>query len=111
MQKKTLELLKKFEQEHEVYVNAQDAQTFWIANARIPKEQESHHYSRKYVSGPNERGNVIIFQNYESSDAYTAENWGNLETFEDFVNKALNRILEDKTESERGESAECKTCP
>jgi hypothetical protein len=90
--------LKKFEQEHEIYVNAQDAQTFWIVNARIPKKEEHHHYSRKYVSGPNEQGNVIIFQNYEGSDAYTAENWGTLKTFNDFVKKSLDSILDDKEE-------------
>jgi hypothetical protein len=110
MEKMTGELLKKFEQEHEIYVSAQDAQTFWVVNARIPKGQGSHHYSRKYVSGPNERGNVIIFQNYESSEAYAAENWGTMATFEDFLNRALTSILEQKTESEQGEGEECKTC-
>jgi hypothetical protein len=110
MKKETEELLKKFEHDHEIYVSAQDAQTFWIVNARIPKHQGSHHFSRKYVSGPSERGNVIIFQNYESSDTYAAENWGPSKTFEDFVIRALSRILEHKTESERGEAEECKTC-
>jgi hypothetical protein len=110
MKKETEELLKKFEQEHEIYVSAQDAQTFWVVNARIPKKQGSHHYSRKFVSGPNEKGNVIIFQNYESSDAYAAENWGTIATFEDFLNRALTRILEQKTKSELGEGEECKTC-
>ena len=110
MERKTEELLKKFEQEHEIYVSAQDAQTFWVVNARIPKQQGSHHYSRKYVSGPNEQGNVIIFQNYESSEAYLAENWGTMATFEDFLNRALTSILEQKTESKLGEGEECKTC-
>ena len=110
MERKTEELLKKFEKEHEIYVCAQDAQTFWVVNARIPKGQGSHHYSRKYVSGPNEQGNVIIFQNYESSEAYAAENWGTMATFEDFLNRALASILEQKTESKLGEGEECKTC-
>src|SRR5674476_1002634 len=63
---KTQDLLKNFEQAHEIYVSAQDAQTFWMVNARIPKKQESHHQSRKYVSGPNENGNVLICLLYTS---------------------------------------------
>jgi len=45
MQKKIQELLKKFEEDHEIYVSAQDAQTFWMVNARIPRKEESHHRS------------------------------------------------------------------
>jgi hypothetical protein len=110
MEKKAEELLKKFEQDHEIYVSAQDAQTVWVVNARIPKGQGSHHYSRKYVSGPNEQGNVIIFQNYEISDAYIAENWGTIASYEEFLNRALTSILKQKTESDMGEGEECKTC-
>jgi hypothetical protein len=101
--------LKKFEQEHEVYVSAQDAQTFWIVNARIPVKEERHHYTRKYVSGPNEQGNVIIFQNYEGSDAYVAENWGTIRDFSDFVKKSLDAILEDKEEYELKKKEGCGT--
>jgi hypothetical protein len=101
--------LKKFEQEHEVYVSAQDAQSFWIVNARIPKNQESHHRSRKYVSGPNELGNVLIFQDYARSDAYSAENWGTIKTFDDFVEKSLSSILEDKKEYDQNKKEGCGT--
>ena len=37
MEEKTLELMKKFEQDYEVYVSATDKQTYWIVYARIPK--------------------------------------------------------------------------
>ena len=100
VEKKIQELLKKFEQDHEIYVSAQDAQTFWMVNARISKKQESHHRSRKYVSGPNEQGNILIFPDHERSDAYVTENWGTMETFGDFVDKALASILADKEESD-----------
>ena len=98
---KTQDLLKNFEQAHEIYVSAQDAQTFWMVNARIPKKQESHHQSRKYVSGPNENGNVLIFPDYQRSDAYVTENWGAMDSFDDFVDKALTAILADKAESDQ----------
>jgi hypothetical protein len=101
VQEKTQDLLKKFEQDHEIYVSAQDAQTFWMVNARIPKKQESHHRSRKYISGPNENGNVLIFPDHEVMDVYLTENWGTMKTFEDFVDKALTAILSDKEESDQ----------
>ena len=39
MEEKTLELMKKFEQDHEVYVSATDKLTYWIIYARIPKSR------------------------------------------------------------------------
>jgi hypothetical protein len=109
VQKKTQDLLKKFEQDHEIYVSVQDAQTFWMVNARIPKNQESHHRSRKYISGPNEKGNVLIFPDHERTDAYITESWGTLETFEDFVDKALAAILRDMEESDQKLKEGCGT--
>lgn len=98
---KTQDLLKNFEQIHEIYVSAQDAQTFWMVNARIPKKQESHHQSRKYVSGPNENGNVLIFPDHQRSNTYVTENWGTMDSFDDFVDKALAAVLAYKIESDQ----------
>ena len=109
MQKEIPEILKKFELDHEVYVSAQDAQTFWVVDARIPKKQESHHRGRKYVSGPNENGNVIIFPDHERSDAYLTENWGTMKSFRDFVDKSLAAILRDKDDIEQKLQEGCGT--
>jgi len=99
------ELLKKFEQEHEVYIDAQDAKSYWMVNARLPKKQESLHNlhkARKYISSRNEEGSVLVLPNPAISDSYSIESWGTMNTFEDFVKKALDRILEDLAESDRG---------
>jgi hypothetical protein len=109
MQKEIPEILKKFELDHEVYVSAQDAQTFWVVDARIPKKQESYHRGRKYVSGPNEDGNVIIFPDHERSDAYLTENWGTMKSFRDFVDKALAAVLRDKEDIEQKLQEGCGT--
>jgi hypothetical protein len=114
MQEKTLELIKKFEQDNEIYVSATEALTYWVVYARVQRDQEegaTHHlhHGRKYVSGPNEDGNVLILRDAFVSDAYTAESWGPIETIDDFVNKALARILEDKDEAGRGVEEGCGT--
>jgi hypothetical protein len=106
---KTQDLLKKFKKDHEIYVSVLDAQTFWMVNARIPKKQEVHHSSRKYVSGPNENGNVLIFPDHERTEAYVTENWGTRETFNDFVQKALTVIQRDREESDKKLQEGCRT--
>jgi hypothetical protein len=104
------ELLKKFEQEHEVYVDAQDAKSYWMVNARLPKKQESLHNlhrARKYVTSRNKEGIVLVLPNPAISDSYSLETWGTMDTFRDFVEKALARILEDLAGSDLG-GGECE---
>ncbi|MCK9593855.1 MAG: hypothetical protein M0Q91_17785 [Methanoregula sp.] len=115
--------LKKFEQDYEIYVDAQDAKSYWFVVARIPKKQDSpvlnpydqpdslHHLHRgkKYISGLNEEGNVLVFSDPEITENYSIENWGKMETFDDFVEKALADILADKEEAEKGFKEGCGT--
>ena len=54
------------------------------------------HQGKKYVSGPNQDGSVLILPDPSISDAYLVESWGTMETFDDFVKKALASILADK---------------
>ncbi len=113
MQKKTQELLKKFERDHEIYVSATEALTYWVVYARIQQmhEEGPHHmhHGIKYVSGPNEDGNVLVLQDPFISDAYNAESWGKMETIDDFVKKALAQILADKGAAEKGLKEGCET--
>ena len=115
--------LKKFEQDYEIYVDAQDAKSYWFVVARIPKKQDSpvlnpydqpdrlHHMHRgkKYISGLNEEGNVLVFSDPEITENYSIENWGKMDTFDDFVDKALADILAEKEESEKGFKEGCGT--
>jgi hypothetical protein len=111
MKESTQELLKKFERDYEVYVDATDALTYWIIHARIPKSHEEGlhhlHQGKKYVSGPGQEGNVLILPDPRISDAYLVESWGAMDTFDDFVKKALARILSDKNAADQGEEAGC----
>jgi hypothetical protein len=108
---KTRELMKKFEQEYEVYVSATDARTYWVIYARIPKShtEGTHHLHNgvKYVTGPNENGNVLVMREPSVSDTYSVESWGPMETIDDFVKKALAQILVDKDEWDKGKEEVC----
>ncbi|MGB9177428.1 MAG: hypothetical protein WCB46_11955 [Methanoregula sp.] len=114
MQAKTLELIKKFEQDNEIYVSATEALTYWVVYARVTRSREEGeihhlHHGRKYVSGPNEDGNVLILRDPFVSDAYSAESWGPMETIYDFVKKALAQILADKSAADGGKEEGCGT--
>ncbi len=107
MKEQTQALVKKFEQDYEIYISATDALTYWIIHARVPKSHEEGlhhlHLGKKYVSGPNQEGNVLIISDPERSDAYTVESWGTMESIDDFVKKALARILSDRNAPDAGQ--------
>ena len=121
MMKNMKDRLKKFEQDFEIYVDAQDAKSYWFVMARIPRKQDSpvlnpydqpdrlHHLhrSKKYISGLNEEGNVLVFSEPELTENYSIENWGKMDTFDDFVEKALASILAEKEESDKGMKEGC----
>ena len=112
MKKNMTDRLKKFERDYEIYVDAQDAKSYWFVVARMPKKQESLHsihQEKKYISGLNEEGNVLVFSDPEISENFSIENWGKMDTFEDFVDKALASILSDKEESDTGAKEGCGT--
>ena len=62
---------------------------------------------KRYVSGPNEGGNVLILPDPSNSDAYLAESWGEMGTIDDFVKKALDHILADKNAADNGQEGSC----
>jgi hypothetical protein len=103
MYKKTEDLLKKFEQENEIYVEARDQKSYWEVTAKMPKKiDDLHrlHRTKKYVTGREQEGNVLIIQNPEVYETYTVEQWGNMPTFDDFVSKVLVALKEDMVEYE-----------
>jgi hypothetical protein len=104
------ERLKKFEQEHEIYVDAQDLLNYWTITARIPKKGDgvhSTHYMRQFITARHETGVVIVIPDPEVYMTYLVEDWGRLESIDDFVDKALPRILADKEESDAGTQESC----
>ncbi|MDD1683146.1 MAG: hypothetical protein LUO98_04835 [Methanoregula sp.] len=113
MKESTLTLIKKFEQDYEIYVSATEALTYWVVYARVtrsPSAGSSHpHHGIKYVTGPNEDGNVLVLRDPFVSDTYSAESWGKMETIDDFVKKALAQILADKNAADKEKEEGCGT--
>lgn len=100
MWEKTQELVKKFEEDYEIYVDAKDALTYWIIYARPRKNDETGmhnlHMGKKFITGPGQDGNVLVLPDPQISDQYVVESWGKMDSFDDFVKKGLARILSEK---------------
>jgi hypothetical protein len=112
MLKKTQELIKKFERDHEVYIDAHDETSYWIITARIPKKTKDVHHThrmKQYVSARQENGMVLILPDPESSLRFTVEDWGKMETIDELVEKSFGRILEDKEEYDKDMEESCDT--
>jgi hypothetical protein len=104
--------VRKFQQETEVYLDTRDLKEYWVITARLPKGQgEVHHThrSRKYVSSRNMDGAVLVLPDPEISPRYTVESWGEMNRFEDFVEKAMDRIRGDMDLFSTGSTGECGT--
>jgi hypothetical protein len=113
MRETTLELIKKFEDDSEVFISATEALTYWSVYARVPRSpaEGTHrvHHGIKYVTGPNEDGNVLILRDPFTSDTYSVESRVPMETIVDFVKKALARIPADRDAAEKGQEEGCGT--
>ena len=102
--------VKKFQQEAEVYLDTRDLKDYWVITSRPPKKQTDLHHihrSRKYVSSRNMDGAVLVLPDPEMSPQYTVESWGEMKRFEDFVEKAMERIRGDMEEFSKGSGGEC----
>ncbi len=102
--------VRKFQQETEVYLDTRDLKDYWVITARPPKggdELHHTHRSRKFVSSRNMDGAVLVLPDPELSPQYTVENWGTMDRFEDFVEKAMDRIRTDMDQFSQGSTGEC----
>lgn len=95
--------MKKFEQDYEISTSATEALTYWILYAQVPmKGEEGRHHRIRYVSGPEQDGNVLILRDTFISDDYIVESWGPMGKIDDFVRKGLAQILAEKVAGESG---------
>jgi hypothetical protein len=91
MQKKTIDLIKKFENDHDV--------TVWMT--KVVKSPRI--WGRKFITTPGAMGEVLVIRSPQSNDIYTQESWGKIDSFDEFVEKVLARI----TSSPLEEDEEC----
>ncbi|HTY15450.1 MAG TPA: hypothetical protein VMC42_07055 [Methanoregulaceae archaeon] len=99
--------LKKFERDHEVYVDAVDEKSYWIITAKIPQSQKHAHRMKQYIGAINARGSVVVIDNPVLSENYHVEQWENIGTFDDFLERGFERILEDIEEYKSGSGKSC----
>ncbi len=105
------DVLKKFEEKHEVYVDAEDTKKYWVVTARIPKPKEKGihnlHNGIRYVTAMNGDGNVLVMNGPELTGKFFMETWKKPQSFYEFVDMALKRILEEKESGDQGSAEGC----
>jgi len=101
------ERLKKFEQDHEVYVDAVDEKSYWIITAKIPRADKHAHRMKQYIGAINAKGSVVVIDNPVLSENYYVEQWDNINSFDDFLERGFSRILEDIEEYKSGSGKGC----
>jgi hypothetical protein len=92
--------LKSFEKDHEVYVDARAEKAYWIITAKIPVKQKHAHRMKQYIGAINANGSVVVIDNPVLSENYHVEQWGEIISFDDFLEYGFKRILEDIEEYE-----------
>jgi hypothetical protein len=101
------EKLKKFEQDHEVYVEARDEKSYWIITAKIPEKGKNAHRMKQYIGAINAKGSVVVIDNPRISENYHVEQWDGVTTFESFLERGFKRILEDIEEYQNSPGKSC----
>jgi hypothetical protein len=104
MQKKTIDLIKKFENDHDVTIDPHEQVNWWDVTVWMTKVVKSPRiWGRKFITTPGAMGEVLVIRSPQSNDIYTQESWGKIDSFDEFVEKVLARI----TSSPLEEDEEC----
>lgn len=108
-----LELIKKFEDDSGVFISATEALTYWSVYARVLRRpaEGTHplHHGIKFVTGPDEDGNMLILRDPFITDADSGKSRGPMETTDDFVKTALTCIPAERNAAKKGQEEGCGT--
>jgi len=78
--------------------------TFWEVTAWMTRTAEYEKMTgkadlprvcgRKYITTPTAGGMVLVIRNPQSGDTFTTETWGDIPSYDSFVEKVLDRVKE-----------------
>jgi len=104
---KTLALVKASERNLNIRIETHEPSehpTFWEVTAWMTRIAEYEKmtgkadlprvWGRKYITTPTAGGMVLVIRNPQSSDTFTTETWGDIPSYDSFVEKVLDRVKE-----------------
>jgi hypothetical protein len=113
MEQKTIELVKQFEKEHGMRVETHESHehpVFWEVTVWMTKTADYQWmrgkkdiprvWGRKYLTTPTAEGQVLVVRNPQKSNAFTAESWGPIGSYDEFVKKVLNQVKDNPLEKD-----------
>lgn len=118
---KTIEMVKEFEKEYRVRIETHESHehpVYWEVMVWMTKTADyakitgkadlPRVWGRKYVSTPMAGGQVLVIRNPQKSDIFTVESWGEVPSYDSFVEKVLERVRE--TPLEEDFTTICEEC-
>jgi len=121
MKQDTLKMVKQFEKDHAVRIETHESTehpvywevTVWMTRSAdyqkiTGKADLPRVWGRKYVTTPTAQGQVLVIRNPQKSDIFTVESWGDLPSYDSFVEKVLDRTTESPLEEDA--TTLCEEC-
>lgn len=113
MREKTLEPVKKFEDDSVISVRAIETLTCGIVYVRAPWSPATgtHHpgYGVPCVTGPDEVASALILRSPFTPDTFSVKFRGPMESRDDFVKTAFNGIPADRNAAKKRQEEGCRT--
>jgi hypothetical protein len=113
MKQKTFKMVKQFEKEHSVRIETHEPPehpVYWEVTVWMTKLADYEKitgkadlprvWARKYITTLTAGGQVLVIRNPQKSNTFTVESWGDLPSYDSFVEKVLDRVKESPLEED-----------
>jgi len=113
VKEKTFEMVKQFEKDHSMRIETHESHehpVYWEVTVWMTKKADYEKitgkadlprvWGRKYLTTPTAGGQVLVIRNPQKNDTFTVETWGDLPSYDSFVEKVLDRVKESPLEED-----------
>ena len=121
MKQETIETVKRFEKEHKMRIETHESHehpVYWEVTVWMTKTADYEKltgksdlprvWGRKYLTTLTAGGQVLVIRNPQKNNTFTVETWGNILSYDSFVEKVLDRIKDSPLDEDF--STLCEEC-
>ena len=121
VKKETIETVKRFEKEHTMRIETHESHehpVYWEVTVWMTKTADYEKltgksdlprvWGRKYLTTLTAGGQVLVIRNPQKNNTFTVETWGNIPSYDSFVEKVLDRIKDSPLDEDF--STLCEEC-
>jgi len=121
VKQETIETVKRFEKEHKMRIETHESHehpVYWEVTVWMTKTADYEKltgksdlprvWGRKYLTTLTAGGQVLVIRNPQKNNTFTVETWGNILSYDSFVEKVLDRIKDSPLDEDF--STLCEEC-